>query len=338
VRAHLAAFTLVELLVVIAIIGILVSLLLPAVQSAREAGRRLQCKNNLKQIGLAVLNYETLQKEFPASALIADVADPKSAPGFGWLCLILPQLEQTALYDSIDFTLDVYNQPKDPQAVQISFMLCPSDSAKDRYLQDPAHTNDKKFAKGNYAAWVCPYHFDEQDEYPAALITHRKQTDQSVSDGLTNTFLGSEVRTRADVLDSRGAWALPWNASSTLSFDHHADEHESTRTHYVPDAHGHAGSGTSYQSQLPNLQETNWDILYNCPDAAAARLDRMPCANHADNQWWSAAPRSQHPGGVNVVFMDGRVEFLSDTIDVLAMTYMISSNDHEPTPLAEYFR
>lgn len=93
------AFTLVELLVVIAIIGILVSLLLPAVQSAREAARRTQCMNNLKQLGLALLNYESASKVFPASGL----PSPKGGWGHSWMVAILPYIEQRAIYDKFDF-------------------------------------------------------------------------------------------------------------------------------------------------------------------------------------------------------------------------------------------
>ena len=311
----------------------MIALLLPAVQTAREAVRRTQCKNNLKQIGLAVAGYESAHGVYPSSAITSDLVDPQQGPSFSWICLILPQIEQGNLYDQFDFTTDVYSQTENPQAVQLPTLICGSDGTKGRYLQDPVYTKGVRFAKANYAAWVCPYHFDTQDLYPGALTANRRQRHQDIKDGHSNTLLASEIRTRGNELDSRGAWALPWNAASTLSFDSHADEEHATPTHYVPDSHGHEGEGTSYQSQLPNLQETNWDILYNCPDAAGARLDKMPCANRETHTWWSAAPRSSHPGGVNVVFLDGRVSFLSDTVDVIAMTYMVSANDRQPTPM-----
>ena len=100
------AFTLVELLVVIAIIGVLVGLLLPAVQAVREAARRMSCGNNLKQMGLAILNYESANKRLPAgmhadrALSLADV--PRKARGHGWGLAILPYMEQSAIYDTID--------------------------------------------------------------------------------------------------------------------------------------------------------------------------------------------------------------------------------------------
>ncbi|HEX3601732.1 MAG TPA: DUF1559 domain-containing protein, partial [Lacipirellulaceae bacterium] len=96
------AFTLVEVLVVIAIIGILTALLLPAVQAAREASRRVQCQNNLKQIGLALLNYEANHRSLPAGYLSdVDTSGNDTGPGWGWAALILPQMEETAVFNSI---------------------------------------------------------------------------------------------------------------------------------------------------------------------------------------------------------------------------------------------
>src|SRR5687767_8536224 len=110
-----SGFTLVELLVVIAIIGILVALLLPAVQSAREAARRMQCGNNLKQLGLALLNYEAGQRVFPFGCGGA-VGHQRYAQTGTWAAFILPQLEQQALYDLFDFKKHM-NDPANQRAV-----------------------------------------------------------------------------------------------------------------------------------------------------------------------------------------------------------------------------
>ena len=120
------AFTLVELLVVIAIIAMLVTLLLPAVQAARAAARRTQCKNNLKQIGLAIHNYHAAVGAQPK---YHDTADPFSwgLPGPTWTMSILPFLEEQALYDAFDFTVRI-RDPRNAQAVQqiVPSYICPS--------------------------------------------------------------------------------------------------------------------------------------------------------------------------------------------------------------------
>ena len=121
VRKNHAAFTLVELLVVIAIIGILVSLLLPAIQSAREAGRRSECQNHLKQIGLAILNYHDTQKTFPMGR------ERVEQYGVSWAFRLLPQLEESAIYSSRDKTRRV-DDPKNIRAMRtpVQVYACPS--------------------------------------------------------------------------------------------------------------------------------------------------------------------------------------------------------------------
>ncbi len=161
-RRKRGAFTLVELLVVIAIIAILVALLLPAVTSTREAARRLQCKNRLRQLGLAVLNFESAMGALPAGAWLSDVekqSDPdkcralgtdvglgtemanngcfdifgrKAGPNVSWIVTILPFLEEQALYDQFDFGLKLQEQPvrSDGTAVYstaLGTLMCPSD-------------------------------------------------------------------------------------------------------------------------------------------------------------------------------------------------------------------
>ncbi len=120
------AFTLVELLVVIAIIGVLVGLLLPAVQAAREAARRMSCQNNLHQIGLALHNYHGVFDQLP-SGWIADDTDHHE-PGWGWAAGILPQMEQAATYESINFGLPIEEDEHEPaRLTTIQGYICPSD-------------------------------------------------------------------------------------------------------------------------------------------------------------------------------------------------------------------
>ncbi len=118
-KGQVSAFTLVELLVVIAIIGVLVALLLPAVQAAREAARRTQCSNNLKQIGLAIHNYHTSKSELPPSRILDHHAT--------WLYLILPYLEQSQIVAQWDFAQgDMYDAPEEVRTHVVAAYLCPS--------------------------------------------------------------------------------------------------------------------------------------------------------------------------------------------------------------------
>jgi prepilin-type N-terminal cleavage/methylation domain-containing protein/prepilin-type processing-associated H-X9-DG protein len=339
-----SAFTLVELLVVIAIIGVLISLLLPAVQAAREAARRVQCSNNLKQLALAVSLYESAQKVYPAAGIVDASSmmtatrlgsrfEPRSGKMFSWIVLILPQLEQENLHSQFDFNRNVLDQPLEPQATHVVTLMCPSDAPQDRLFVDTQLTNGKRFAKGNYAAYVGPDHIDMQAWFGGALLGIGPRRRRDFVDGQSNTIMLAEVRTRDEPQDQRGAWALPWAGSSLLSFDmHHRVYFAGNRQSYVPNP---TSIGVT---QWPNTQGPNMDILYACPDPAGAQLERMPCGIFAELNWLSAAPRSQHPGGVQIAFADGHVAFLPNDVDEMAMAYMISIDDGHVVSLAEHVR
>lgn len=140
-----SGFTLVELLVVIAIIGVLIGLLLPAVQAAREAARRVSCQNNLKQIGLGLLNYESTYRRFPSSGLlsVSGSETPQSPYHYTWCFSLLPSIEQTSLYDSTDRTKPVWGQGI--VGAEVPTFMCPSDSG----LKGPRETHG--ISKTNYS-------------------------------------------------------------------------------------------------------------------------------------------------------------------------------------------
>ncbi|MEX2176037.1 MAG: DUF1559 domain-containing protein [Pirellulaceae bacterium] len=327
-RPSAAGFTLVELLVVIAIIGILVSLLLPAVQAAREAARRIKCQANLKQLGLAVQNYADTLGHFPASGIV-DTMQPnyesKTGPMFSWLVLTLPFLEQQPLHNQFDFNLSVLAQPNNPQEARPDVFVCPSDSAQGRFFVHPTLTGGRRLAKANYAAWVSPYHVEFQPRYPGALNSHRSHGFSDFRDGTSSTLLLSEVLTRDLESDQRGAWAIGWNGSSLLAFDIH---HDTTNGGgFVCDP------ATVIASQRPNNQGPNLDMLYDCENPADAQARRMPCANWVEGsgaEYLSAAPRSHHPGGVQAVYVDGHVSFVPNEIDAVTMAYLVSIEDGHP--------
>ncbi len=333
-------FSLVELLVVIAVIGILTALLLPAVQAAREAARRIQCTNHLKQLALATQNYASTRGELPPSGIVEPmtrfyqrdypVYDQRSGKMFSWAVLLLPYLEESPLYSQFDLNRSVLDQPNEPQQHAVATYLCPSDSARDRFYMDEEFTLGKRFAKGNYAAYVSPFHGDLQMVYPGALIA-TGQSLSRVTDGTSKSVVFSEVRTLDHLQDERGAWALPWNAASQLSLDvhHNSGLANSHFAEYWPHL------GTVYQAQLPNTLGPNADTLVRCPvDVLAdAQLERMPCIKHdwdlGLSGYISAAPRSNHTGGVNIAYLDGHVEFLQNDVDPMAMAYMVAIRDSE---------
>jgi prepilin-type processing-associated H-X9-DG protein len=319
-------------------VGILVALLLPAVQAAREAARKMQCQNHIKQIALAIHGYVNIHKQLPPSGVVAEktmssgsatypVFDQQSGKMFSWAMLLLPFVEETNLYDQFDQSRSALDQPNEPQQNYVPVYLCPSDNARGRYYSHTTFTRGKRFAKGNYAAYVSPMHTDLQLVYPGALISTGQKLER-ITDGLSKTIVFSEVRTLDDERDERGAWVLPWNAATLLALDmHHNTLPGGYFNQYIP------SETYAYQAQMPNTIGPNEDVLLDCPTdmLKEAQLQRMPCI-----QWnWplgifgyiSAAPRSSHPGGVNVAYLDGHVDFLRDEIDPFSLAYLIDIRD-----------
>jgi len=332
---------LVELLVVIAIIGILIFLLLPAVNAARDAARRITCVNKVKQVALAVINYEAARGRLPSAGQVdenqrASIAlgsfTPQRGKAIGWIVEILPYMEESQLFEDFDMNRSVFDQPKNPQAVSLPSLRCPSDENGGQWFDNPKFTQGKRFAKGNYAAFVSPVHIDLLDEWQGALGGGRWISDgnrigqklKEVSDGTSKVMMISEVRQFDDERDQRGAWALPWNGSSVLALDVHHNP-DSNRIYEPWDE-------TFETAQTPNHVGANVDIIYDCVDPVGADQVRMPCDTYqrgGNSFYLSSAPRSSHAGGVVYANMDGSVGFLVDSVDPATMAYSICINDGE---------
>jgi prepilin-type processing-associated H-X9-DG protein len=267
---------LIELLVVIAIIGILVALLVPAVQKVRAAAARLQCANNLKQIGLALHGYHDSKKGLPPG-YSATAAYPGTAPGWGWSAFILPYLDQGTVYSQIDFQQPVQNQPVIQTMLPI--FLCPSDNVPPMpfTIVSSSLTPLTQAAPSSYAATVG----DDSSEVDAPTgngifyrNSHTRMTD--ITDGTSNTVA---VGDRA-WCQGNGIWAGAPDSAIMLAGPRNA----------WPNAIA--------PSQAFVLVHNNWVNITTDSDGG---LDDFS---------------SNHLGGVNLLFADGSVHFVrSITVD-----------------------
>jgi prepilin-type N-terminal cleavage/methylation domain-containing protein/prepilin-type processing-associated H-X9-DG protein len=279
------AFTLIELLVVIAIIAVLIALLLPAVQSAREAARRAQCVNNLKQMGLAVHNYHDAILAFPPGYIAASKfvdGETDTAPGWSWASMILPQLDQSPLFSSINMWLPIQS-PANSTAVVTSLntFICPSDE-----ILAPTFTVTDGF--GNTAATVAVSSYADCTGNDAADVALGLNNDGS---GNGMFFRNSLIRmgsitdgTSQTIMLQERAWAVS----------------EGTWT-------GAIAGGVILRGPL-NLCPSGGDQSYLAP--CLVQLHCHLLNTNSDFDGGLDDPSSFHPGGANAVFADGSVHFL----------------------------
>ncbi len=314
IKVRRRGFTLIELLVVIAIIAILIALLLPAVQQAREAARRTQCRNNLKQLGLALHNYHDVHGVFPPG-YISNVLHPSRDPdtfdgpaGWAWGMMLLPFLEQTNVYQGFNHNLpcwDIVNQPL-AQTVLPGF-LCPSATGTERpaTIRDRSGVTIGLFSRSTYVANVGheePWSLTVTDHTSIAngpFYRNSKIGTRDVTDGLSNTaFLGEHTP-----LVSDKTWVgVPVGAS-------------------VP-----ANNPSRFAPLVIEPDEAATLVLvHSGPTAEEGFVIHPP----NDPQVHVCQMYSEHPGGAHVLLGDGSVRFVSSNISVLIWAAVSSRNGGE---------
>jgi prepilin-type N-terminal cleavage/methylation domain-containing protein/prepilin-type processing-associated H-X9-DG protein len=310
-------FTLIELLVVIAIIGVLIALLLPAVQAAREAARRAQCLNNMKQLGIALHNYHDVNGTFPPGRIWSNVGFPTIFSGqqnTTWFCLMLPFFEQGTLANAFNFSLGsegpvlgITNIPaldanSTVASTKLSVFQCPSDR-QIIFNINPNYVGPKYsqflFTKGNYATswgntgWGQGFRGTYTTQYIQSAFGHDMKINIArVTDGTSNTVFLAEVLQGAQY-DVRGMmWSSVPGGASFM-------------TRFTPN---------SYQDYLGAVN--GGDFLNNAPTLFCTPepvLGLMCYPNASDSDAFAGA-RSRHPGGINATFGDGSVRFLKNSV------------------------
>jgi prepilin-type N-terminal cleavage/methylation domain-containing protein/prepilin-type processing-associated H-X9-DG protein len=319
-------FTLIELLVVIAIIAVLMALLLPAVQSAREAARRAQCKNNLKQIGLALHNYLDANRVFPPSFCVGGGTGGKWSP----MARILPYLEQGNLYDIADLNINYsvgVNATSGVTEMSIPVNRCPSEVNTEIRVGTPS------YSPPNYAfnagTWKVFTHANplENGGTPGdgAFSPNSKFAPQSFRDGMSNTLCASEIRTYTPTVGNglEGADVPPTDISGFTAGKFSPNGH----TEWVDGKVHETGFTTTF---TPNAKTIIGGVGAPAGDPiigdfVSCREGGAACAGLPT--YAAVTARSYHSGMVNIVLMDGSVRSANDSISLTIWRNLGARND-----------
>jgi prepilin-type N-terminal cleavage/methylation domain-containing protein/prepilin-type processing-associated H-X9-DG protein len=348
------AFTLVELLVVIAIIGVLVSLLLPAVSAAREAARRASCSNNLKNLGLAMMNYHDANKKFPLGAVCNGCSTSSSysfrdaPPAYWsttWVISILPQLEQGNLFNLFNPAVN-YGVTTQRQVTGTPLVIfkCPSDANADAISDPDGGTNVGTFDKGNYGLNYGGGSANENDNSGNMAGPENKPTWtqqaygllsknrgfaslrdvtgkpsnvglNDVTDGASNSIMIGELLRFNNGGDCRGCWGKSHGASI------------SAYTAGNPEVDGAKGIAT------PNVKAIGIyrDAPTHCANTPTVGDPDMECVDASGDGLGGNAMRSKHPGGAQAVYADGHIQFTTNNIDKLVYRALMTIQGREAT-------
>lgn len=334
VRRGVRAFTLVELLVVIAIIGVLVALLLPAVQSAREAARRTSCKNHLKQMALGIMNFESAHHYLPPSALVnLGVNETPNNGSWGVHGRILPYLEEANLKSLVDIETGWDLQPVIDN-VRIDILQCPS---------DPQSSQSRVFSDDRPTLWPTNYGFNmgtwfvynpatnrggDGAFYPNSQLQFRRFTD-----GTTHTLMAAEVKAWTPYTRNGGPATtdIPMTIADASTAVASGSQEKGTGHTEWPDGRVHHTGFTatmtpnSYVPYTMNGQEVDAD--FNSWQEGKNGSAGSPT-------YAMITSRSHHPGQVQVAMMDGSVRSVTDEIELLVWRGM-ATRDGGEIPIKE---